>query len=64
MEDDLPDEDGNKKQKRPRKPRRSQLEDAYPPAIQVTVTQSKVRAFRSTFISLKFLGGLFRHATC
>ncbi|KAK6027206.1 SET domain protein [Ostertagia ostertagi] len=34
MEDDLPDEDGNKKQKRPRKPRRSQLEDAYPPAIQ------------------------------
>ncbi|VDM62071.1 unnamed protein product [Angiostrongylus costaricensis] len=34
MEDDLPDEDGNKRQKRPRKPRRSQLEDAYPPAIQ------------------------------
>ncbi|KAL6727100.1 hypothetical protein Aduo_009007 [Ancylostoma duodenale] len=34
MEEETPDEDGNKKQKRPRKPRRSQLEDAYPPAIQ------------------------------
>ncbi|KJH43268.1 SET domain protein [Dictyocaulus viviparus] len=34
MEEDLPDEDGNRRQKRPRKPRRSQLEDAYPPAIQ------------------------------
>ncbi|VDM65007.1 unnamed protein product [Strongylus vulgaris] len=34
MEEETQDEDGNKKQKRPRKPRRSQLEDAYPPAIQ------------------------------
>ncbi|CAI4230318.1 unnamed protein product [Auanema sp. JU1783] len=33
-EEEVFDEDGNKKLKRPRKPRRSQLEDAYPPAIQ------------------------------
>lgn len=35
MEEDGVDDDGSKRTKRPRKPRRSQLEDAYPPTIQV-----------------------------